>query len=491
MDLIRQEIKFFNPSGERVSGFSETTDVIIPDSYPDFDETVFSCATINVKDELKQPGRILVSGQIDAVILYRCFSQEEVYRLNIPLSFAHVEDTKDIHENALHFIKYDISQVDVRIVNSRKISITCTCIMRPKAFEPTYCSLTSDVQDPESSLCLLRSNSTFKMISAVERKRFVVLDDLEIGKKDDQTPLHTEVCYESIDCTVSNGRIVLNGSAVLCIWEKTDNTQITYHHHTIPFHQILESDTLHDNVPTRILLSCHSVICHYANSEILSVNINTEALLLQEIEQEISYIKDIYDLYRSLEPAFQPISLKAISVNEVFSCNGLETLTTSDNISEILSTELSVCSMLPADPNEIKCILSFSILYLDDIHKIHHLQKQQSVVLHLTSSENAGAISDLICTAETSVQDKQIILRINGKGCIMKQDTISIENLESLSFSSIPINTPHPIKILFIEEPTSLWQIAKKNRSTTKMISQCNGLPENTTEVSHIKLLIP
>ena len=125
MELIRQELKFFVPSGDRMSGFTESTDVIIPDSYPDFEESIFSCATINVKDELKQPCRVLISGQIDAVILYRSASGNELYRLNVPLSFAHVEDARDIGEGALYFIQYDVSHVDVRIINSRKINVTC------------------------------------------------------------------------------------------------------------------------------------------------------------------------------------------------------------------------------------------------------------------------------------------------------------------------------------------------------------------------------
>ena len=491
MDLIRQELKFYIPSGEKISGFSETTDVIIPDSYPDFDESVFSCATINVKDELKQPGRILISGQIDAVILYRCYSQDGLYRLNIPLNFAHVEDTKGVLENALHFMRYDISQVDVRMVNSRKISVTCTCVMYPKAFEPSFRSVTSGIQDPEPSLCTRSSKQTVKMISAAETKRFVILDDLELSQKDDQTPIHTEVRFEGVECAVSNGRLILNGTAILGIWEKNENTQVLYHRHNIPFHQILESDTLCDNVPTRIFLSCHSVICHYANSEILSVNINTEALSLQETQHEICGIEDLYDLNRQAEPVFQPISLSTISENGSFTCSGSETLTAANSISDIISTELTVCSMLPAEPNEVKCILSCSLLYLDDAQKIHHLQKQHPVVLHCNGLENAGSVSDLVCTADTSAQDKQITLRISGKGSMMKCDTLSFPNLHELSFSPADAPDVHPIRILFIEEPTSLWQIAKKNRSTTQMIAQCNGLAENITEVSHMKLLIP
>ena len=493
MELIREELKSYTPSGERTSGFSESTDIIIPDSFPDFDEVVFSSATINVKDELKQPGRILISGQMDAVIVYRCFSQNGFYRINVPLNFAHVEDLKGVHENALHFIKYDISQVDVRILNSRKISVTCSCVMHPQFFEPSYCSLTCDIQDAPSSLCIQKSKQTVRMISASERQRFVILDDLEIQQKDDQTPLHTEVRFEHVDCTVSNGRITLNGSAILGIWEKHEDSQIIYHRHTIPFHQILESDTLCDNTPTRILLSCHSVICHYANSEILSVNINTEALFLQETEQEISCIKDLYDLNQQADPAFHPVSLCTITENETFSYSASETLAVANNVSDVLSTELTVCSIMPAESNEIKCIISYSILYLDDTdeNKIHHLQKQQPIVLQRSNTERAGTISNLVCTAETSFQDKQITLRIKGSGISTKYLPLSLPNLEEVSFSSFLNKEPQPIRVLFIDEPVSLWQIAKSNRSTTHLIKQCNGLPEDITEVSHTKLLIP
>ena len=489
MELTQQEIKFYIPASGKISGFSESTDVIIPDSYPDFEETVFSCATINVKDELKQPERILISGQIDAVVLYKGSDEKTLHRLSIPLGFAHVEETKGAADNSLHFMQYTVTQTEVRIVNSRKINVTCTCILRPKAFQRTFVALTCGVEAANSSLQTRMKRCALPMITAVETKRFVILDDLEIADGDGADPLHAEVNFKDVTCSVTNGRVILNGSASLRLWDIQDGCSVSCHTHDIPFHQILDANLLCENIPAEVELSCHSIICHRSNSEILSVNFNTEALFWQQTEQECSWIEDLYDLHCELQTDFQPLMLVANNGPTPFKCTAHETITAPHDVSDILSSELTVSSILPSDEGELKLLLFCSILYLDNAGDLHQIQKQSHVVCTVEQGTPSGLLIDMKCSAIPSFQGNQISLPIAAIGRAYQNNSFTIQNLKELTAS--PCEHKRPLKLLYLKENTPLWRIAKENKTTLPLITRYNALPENAETVANKILLIP
>ena len=491
MELIQQEYKFYTPFTGKISTFTETTDMIIPDSFPDFDETIFSCASINVKDELKQPGRILISGQIDAVVLYRSFSEKNPYHLNIPLSFAYVEETKGLTDQAIHFIQYDVTQVDVRIINSRKISVTCTCSIVPQAMEPSYNTVTRDIEIGDSQTQIRSQRKTLQMITAAESTRFVILDDIEASSSETGALLHASIEFQNTDCTVSNGRILLNGSVRLHIWELNNTSVIVCRMHTVPFHQVLEANTLNNNVPTQVRLSCHSMICHYSNSEILSVNFNTEALFWQEAEQTIEWIEDLYDPEKDLRTVFHSLPAFSTASTFPFTSSAEEIITVPWEISSILSAETKIISILPSSGKELKAIAAFSMLCADENLDLHHMQKQQTVSFLPDDMEQLGELIDFKCICETSVQNKQVVLQIRLSGSFIILHSECINNLEEITTVSDINKSDFPVKLLFIRESSPLWKIAKDNRSTVSKIKECNALPQNAEEISNMTILVP
>lgn len=489
MELIQQDLKFYIPKQGKFSDFSESTDVIIPDSYPDFEETVFSCATINVKDELKQAERILVSGQLDAVVLYRG-SDKTLHRLNIPLSFAHVEETKGIPHGTLHFMQYAVLQTDVRIINSRKINITCTCIVKPRFLQQTFCSLTTDVTPASAELQIQRHSQTIRTISGAETMRFVILDDLEM-QENIADILHTNVCYHNVSCSVSNNRVVINGTVQFQVWWLSDDSSITCRNYDIPFHQIHDTRVLSENTPTEVMLSCHSTIWHHSNDHVLSVNFNTEALLLQQTEQEVRWISDLYDLKNDLQLDFKPITLQTIDAPISFHCSGKETFTLPSNFSHIISSQSEVSAILPPENGTFKAILSCSVLFSNDSGQPYQFKRQFPVQFPCEQNISANTLFDIVFSCEPQMQQNELVLRINGTGTLSNYTPFTVRNLEELTIAPTPTQEQHPLKILYLKEPTSLWNIAKENKSTVSAIIQHNALSENTDSVSNAVLLVP
>ena len=490
MELIQQELKYFTPVPGSFSGFTETTDAIIPDSYPDISEVAFSCATINVKDELPQTDRILISGQIDAVILYRTESSPELYRLNIPLSFAHIEETPGISPDTLFFMQGGIAQVNVRIINSRKISVSCSAVIKSERCSPTATNLTEGLEDADQ-IESQRRISTIPVIAAAAIKRFVVLDDIEMKQGAASSPLHIKADITGTECSVSNGKLVLNGSVHLQVWDLTTDNSVMLRTHDIPFHQIIETDSLADGLQTYAQLSCHSAICHYANEEVLSVNLNTEGLFWQEAQKKLEWIDDLYALNGELQPDFETLSLTSCCHNGAFSGTCSETLSTAHTVSEVLSAELICTSILPSEENTLRMILACSILYLDETRQPRQLDRQQTCAFQLDSPVEGKRPVCMQLQAEVSPQENQIALQIRISGQWLQTAAVSIPNLAKARILTSEDGQTRPLKLLFIRESLPLWQVAKANRVSPRVIREANHLPENTEQIKNSVLLIP
>ena len=491
MELIQKELNFFTPTAGKFSGFTETTDAIIPDSYPDIEEVVFSRATINVKDELPQADRILVSGQIDAVILYRPSNSEEIFRLNIPLSFAHIEEAPGIDDQTVYFMRSGIAQTDVRIVNSRKISVSCSAVIQPELFQHTTARLTTSVTEEQGLLEQHGQSNVLPLITAVSVQRFVILDDLEMEQGKDAAPLHTEVELTGTECSVNNGRIILNGTARLRIWDQRAEPMIQVRTHDIPFHQIIDTNTLTDNLPTHVQLSCHRILCHYANEDVLSVNLNTEALFWQETQQEIPWVEDLYHLEQDLKTDFSPLTLPCCTHCGTVSGNCIESIPTAHTPEQVLSVDLLCTSILPSEENTLKLILSYSLLYLDEMHHLRQLQKQQTCSFSIDRSLQEMQLTNLIFSTEVTPLDNQLTLHIKAMGQLMQHTAVTVPNLTDLCIIPATAKPRQPLKLIFVQESRPLWSIAKENRSTVRLIRECNRLAENAETVANTVLLVP
>ena len=83
MEPIRTDLQYFEPTHTIHTSFTERTDAIVPDAEPDIGRILCAYASVSVKDELPQNDRILLSGTVSAVVLFRPDGQDTIRFLQI------------------------------------------------------------------------------------------------------------------------------------------------------------------------------------------------------------------------------------------------------------------------------------------------------------------------------------------------------------------------------------------------------------------------
>ena len=105
MELEQKRIVYCRRQLAQTSACTETADCIVPDAFPDVGRVVYACGTAAIGDHAPQNGRLLISGTVQAVILYEPENGGGLRRLEVPLSFAHIEECAQLDSSSVCLVE--------------------------------------------------------------------------------------------------------------------------------------------------------------------------------------------------------------------------------------------------------------------------------------------------------------------------------------------------------------------------------------------------
>lgn len=152
MELEQKRIVYCRRQLAQTSACTETADCIVPDAFPDVGRVVYACGTAAIGDHAPQNGRLLISGTVQAVISYEPENGGGLRRLEVPLSFAHIEECAQLDSSSVCLVECRVSAVEASVVNSRKLSIAADLVLTAECYDKTACEYTENIADDHTEL---------------------------------------------------------------------------------------------------------------------------------------------------------------------------------------------------------------------------------------------------------------------------------------------------------------------------------------------------
>lgn len=495
MEPIRTDLQYFESTHIIHTSFTERTDAIVPDTEPDIGRILCAYASVSVKDELPQNDRILLSGTVNAVVLFRPDGQDTIRFLQIPLSFAHIEETPGIQPDSPCFVRCQLADVSASAVNSRKVSVTATLALQVEIFAQSDVSLTEEI-DPEGddALEVLYGSQTVPLLRHADVREYTVLDDIELAGAQGMRLISARGSLRPVTCQSGEGQVTLSGEAMLSLLLLDDTGALQPMSQVIPYTQVLDAPGLHATFPTTARLSLRNLDCMLREDGVLSVGLGVRALLLQQDEQNIQTIRDLYHLHRILNFDTRDVSLCAYHTDNPFVLDSSASLPVVRPVSEILMAD-GVCLSLDAKSASPEARVQVNLLYHDPSGALCAEQQVVSAPLpNLTLPDGARPCDLSVRVSATPSGDGNIPLRLTISGDLVAQSQVPVRDITALS-----ADTPRPplepagttLILRYIHAAVPLWEIAKQYASTAHAIRQANALPDGTDTVADTMLLIP
>ena len=491
MELTKSSISFSRLLLDSWNNYEETTDAIVPDTFPDIARIAAVYGNVQLKDDTPQAGRVLISGNVRMTVLYVPDCGGPMKRLDIPISFAHIEEAAGMTESSQLFVSCRVISADAHVMNSRKLSVTAELSLCCRVFMQDTAELTDGFSDADD-LELLTDTRTVTLPVCIHRQECTLMDELPLADAARFSELLApRADIRLSDCRLMNGKAVLKGDAALHFVAVTTEDALEHIDCVLPFTQIFEVDTMTEQQQITAGFSVRHLDCVLQEDGQISIGLGICVLLTAFETHTIPLIADVYHLRYPVYTETQAVTLPACRPLTEIGCEASETIPVGMKIAQIVDITAVLDTLLHDSSRTILRMMA-GIVYRSDDGEYYSVHRAVHVPLNLPADIHAVRVSDMQCRASGSISgEDSIVLSLSGRCSLFCDEPVPINTITSLTVDDAALADPSPIAVIlrWIDREERLWDIAKQYHTTVRAIQQANQL--DTEQVHAQMLLIP
>lgn len=499
MELVFQEnqMEYLEQTLFETVTQEETTEIIVPDSFPDVNRVVDSFGTVILREKEVSPGCVNLSGGVKAGVLFVPEGSAQPQLLEAYLPFTVRKEHDAIHQDARVQCVCRIKEIDARMLNSRKVllraSLSCRVVVYDKRQAVLY-----DAEQENSDLCLKRA--TVPMTVAVEtgEKTFTINDELDLP---DGTPAVDRVLkalyrVEVTDKKMIGNKAVFKGDLHIHTLYLGMDDSCNVYEGVLPFSQYVELGQELDEHEVALdmvftgaeiepdgQLECHRLL--------VALNLLVQCTVTST--QQLTYIEDAYALTQSLEPQWQTERITAQLDAEEFADTLQAPLSVSaKSVLDAWCYAADVMQQRNGERTALQYGVCCNVLYYDENGDLQGkiVRVNKTVDMALSSAAYCRPVTQITGALTTrSGGDAEVKCPVVTKAMCFAQ-----QEFRGICGGAMQPLAPEPerpsVILRLVGQDESLWSVAKSYRTTVDNILQANDLTAEQ-RVGEQMLLIP
>lgn len=491
MELNKNKLEYWDGVLSRISNYEESTDAIVPDTYPDIGRIVCARGMLSVKDAAPQKDRMLISGTVKTAVLYLPEGENEPRRLDVPLTFAHIEECRGIHEDTCCFARCGLAGVEAVAVNSRKISVTARMAFDLSAYQQTSVSLTESIERGDPSIETQSETREITLIEQLSVNDFTVLEDAQLPDADDLDLLQAGCEFRPTECRAMNGKAVVRGDAVVTGMGLQLDGELRTFEQTTAFMQVFPCEGLEEGAPVSVRLAANSMDCRIEPGGVLSFSVSATALLCAEKGHTLSTVSDLYSTTHELQVSTRDVALQEHRTVGRVSAECTRDIALGEAVSHLIqSSAVMTGSPTAGADGRLSVPVTCQGLYHNEDGAIHGFSKP----LTLDFTADASRCEQCRVQVASAVCGKEgVTLRMRLEGESIQGNRVELRDITEIAMGEPlpPTREGVTLTLRYIDGEEALWDVARGCRTTVEAIRGANGLGENELTVSGRMLLIP
>lgn len=502
-NLREQKMDVLKPKGSQILQMTFDEDANVPDIKPDIDKILQTNALISFNKEEIMQDKISLQGELKANILYIPLNDKKpIHSMEIVIPFEEFVNADGLTPKDTIRTSYAIEDLQVDLLNSRKISIKSIIQTKININEKREVYLTTDVEADEE----LEKNSrsiTVCQLKESKKDTYKIKDEVGLpsGKPNIMEILWHDITIQNKDIKLIDGKVNLKGVLHVASLYMADSSEssLEFVEHDITFNGLIDC------------LGCRESMIHDVQMEIsdekiqvrpdldgeervLSVEVDTKVDINVYDEAGTQVLSDVYALNKDLIVKKEPVFYqKLVCKNQ--SQSNIKEIVTMDNVSdEILQIYYTngYCTIdnleFLEDKVKVEGVIFCKVMYVaaDDNMPINVFETpvpfEHFIDLKGLNDKSLINVSPNIhYIGCTMIGDKEIELKctIQINALVFEESSVDVitgmdeKPIDMKAFQKIP-----GIIGYIVKEKESLWDIAKKYRTTVKNIKKTNGLED-------------
>lgn len=479
-------------------------DVIIPDIKPDILSTINTNGTVCIYKKEILEGKIRIDGGVQVYIMYLADDENSSVRgLNTVIDFTKLIDMENVNSSMNLESNINLGTIECKILNGRKINIKAGIDVEVNVYSNENIEFIKNIENREDVQVLNTVTSMDSLIGNGMTKVYAK-DTMTIPEEDNlYEVLKLNIDIINKETKTSYNKILAKSDMQINVMYLTDNNRINEIKWQIPVMGFIDMQNISDDNLCNVNYEIKNVLLKPNSIEEHSIYIEVEVEINCNVfeKKEINIIQDLYSPTENLNINQKNITVMHNKQNFNNKCLINEKI----NIPELLNSKICGTEVSPRiikqnvynDRLVYEGELQIKFLFISP--NTNRLDvKMQTIPFNssfdcfgVTQNSNLNTIVD-ICNYNCGIRedgslDANIEMNINSEVFKMMEIKV-VDNIETVENEDDNI---YSIVVYFVKPGDTLWNIAKRFRSTINAIASVNGIEdENKINVGQ-QLFIP
>ncbi len=507
INTMNKSLRLNNVSiNENVSKWIEQ-DIIVPDTKPDAVKLINVTVSPYVNNVEVMQDKIKVSGIINYFIIYKVedntFSNRGLFTTH---PYSEVLDVNGAMPDMSAVIKPICKNVIYSLPNERKISVKSEIVFKTKLKQICDINLINRFDCENEIECKMCKKD---FCNIVQDKKSIIA-----SKEEFMLPKEAEDFYELLNVETkiinkeykeSYNKIMLKGDIDIKIiyLSEDQNETVKKVKYTLPFSAMVELENINENSKFNISYNMQDfelkLNSDITTSKTMNADYQIEVDIVMYEDEEVEYIEDFYSQNNELK--YNVNNINAVTKTRDFNKN----ISTRENISNIISDEMKLLDYR-LDTSYIVPSVSGKNVNLEGQAKVSLLLQNtntlelESKSIEIIVNENFE-VENVVDSANIYVDiiDDNISITQNGTDLDVRIELVvntSIEDvntfniIENIEDGTLDISNLDSINIYVVKNGDTLWNIAKKYKTSVDKIVMTNDIQDPNTISVGQKILV-
>lgn len=504
VDVTKESVVLNKIVGQKNETIMVEGDLIVPDVKPDILNTINTTGNVCIYKKEVLDGKVRIDGNVNVYVIYLADNEEESIRsLNTNIDFTQVLDFEGCNSDMSVDENVSVKSIECKILNGRKINVKATLQFEMEVYSNENVDIIkqiNNIQDIQSLESDLRINSLVgEGCSKAYAKDTIVIENIDNLAE----ILKVDLCIVNKDIKISYNKVLGKADIAVKMMYLTEDNRIKMVESKIPVMGFVDIENIDESNICDMKYKLKNIVVKPNSVEEHSVYIEVEVELYCRVyeNKEIKLIQDLYSPSESLSFNQRCVNTMSNKCGIKDICNIRERIM----VPEINGNEIYDVDIRPIILN--KNITNSKVMYEGEIE-----------VNFIFAAKNVAGIDvkqvKLPFNFNVDAQDINQNMNIDTKVEVINQDFIvgsdgAIDSKIDLEFSlnmsnTIKINIIDEVNIdetrdrqiysmviYFVKPGDTLWNIAKKFRSTISDIARVNNIEDVNKIYVGQQLFIP
>lgn len=479
-------------------------DEIVPDIKPDVLSIVSTNGNICIYKKEIQDGKIKLDGSINAYVIYIADDERASMRaINTSIDFSRTIEMKEIKPNMQLDCKSELTNMECRILNGRKINLKANIQFMLTAYSNENVEYIDSIENNADMQLLNKSISINSLIGSGFTKVYAK-DTVSIDNIDNLSEImKVGISLENRENKISYNKVLTKADAVFRIMYLTDDGRINTVNATIPVMGFIDMQDVNEENICDVSYELKNIVIKPNNVEEHSVHVEAEIEVFCFVyrRQEINMIQDLYS--RTMEINYTRRTLKVIrdknEMNEVFNMRKQERIEEiKQNKIYDVETRTTIISSQIEDGRVIyQGEINLTFIYADEASTRVNVKTLVEPFEFSVTSANITNRSKIETNIELTKKDFVVMpdstidikIDLNFNLNIIKESELNL--IENINEAESRNKESFSIVVYYTKIGDTLWKIAKRFGSTVDEIVRVNSIENPDVVMPGEQLFIP